>query len=117
MTPQEVLSNALVRVGLGGLMSEDPTTDEFAALILAALPQGWALAERDTAQVLALADEWAAALRKAQGGCGSLLWLANNLHNADTPTWRLMLMDAITDAQTGYDAAVAALAKWEASKA
>ena len=51
----------------------------------------------------------AAAARKAQEGCGSLMWLANNLHNADTPLWRELLMSAITDAKAGYAAVDAVL--------
>jgi len=49
-------------------------------------------------------ERLAAAARKAQEGCGDMIWLANNLHNADTPLWRELLMRAITDAKAGYDA-------------
>ncbi len=43
------------------------------------------------------------ALERAQEGLGSFLWLGNNLHNWDTPTFREMFVAALTDARRGYD--------------
>lgn len=45
----------------------------------------------------------------AQAGLGSMLWLENNLHNADTPLWREMFIAALGDVRRGYDAAAIAL--------
>lgn len=45
------------------------------------------------------------ALEKAMRGCGSLLWLANNMHNYGTEMFREFLEKAINDAREGYAAA------------
>ena len=129
-TKGQALAQALHAAGIrcwadkhGEPVPHDDIHADDARAILAALPGGWVLEETQAmvdrlaaCERLGRRDGAAAererlepAMRKAQAGCGSLMWLANNLHQADTPKWRRMLMGAITDAQAGYAAVTDAL--------